>query len=261
MFAVNLVRTARLALRLAWYDIKVQRRETFLGLLWVVAWPLVQAAALILVFQLLRGGGQQPGVGALLLTYCGVLIWTTASSVLLSALNALKVNRELVTQVRIPVATLVVSDVTAKYLFFLVQLALAVVAWLVVTPHEQWTAVLLTLPVYVAAFYVALLAMAWVASIAGVALPDMSVALPPVMLLLLALSPVFQAGHPDLPGAILVLNQVNPLCLWVASFYATIGAGGFSPGWPWEFLAWSLLAAGVARVLVDAAYWKIVKVI
>ena len=197
----------------------------------------------------------------ILSTYLGVLIWTTASTVLISNLRILHVNRELITHIVFPFAILPVVDVTVKYIFFLVQILIAGSLWFVLSPHDQWYLAIFYLMIFLVAFYLALLALAWVASLFGVALPDLSFLLPPALLLLLALSPVFQRNAEALPWAVRVFNEINPLSVWVDVFYSTIGVGGTGPTAPLLFLAASVAAVAAARLLVTAFYREITKVI
>lgn len=248
-------RAARLTVSLAGYELLTQRRESFLGLVW----PLLQAGGLLLAFNLFRG--DTGGLALILSTYLGVLVWTTASTVLISNLRILPANRELITHIAFPHAILSVVDVSVKYLFFAVQVLAGVAVWLAVVPNEHWLLVLAYLPIYLLAFYLALLAMAWMASIIGAALPDLSFLLPPVLLLLLALSPVFQRTNEAAPGVVRIFNEINPFSLWVDAFYATIGVARAGPTAPFVFLAAALAAVALARVLVAACYREITKVV
>lgn len=253
--------TMRLAFNLALYEVRAQRKETFLGLLWLVLWPVAQSTGFLLAFRAVRGESLQLGGQAMLLAYFGVLIWTTASSVLLANLTILKSNRDLVSQVVFPCSVLSVVDVTAKFLYFLVQAAIALAIWWVVMPDGQTPAGLAYLPLFCIGFYLVLLAMAWVASILGVVLPDLSFVLPPVLTLLLVLSPIFQPDRGSLPWVVLLLNDVNPFSFCVTAWYATIGATGTMAQPPWLFVLSSVAAAGVSWATIRLFYPQAMKVI
>jgi ABC-type polysaccharide/polyol phosphate export permease len=248
-------RVMRLTVSLAGYELLAQRKESFLGLVW----PLLQAGGLLLAFNLFRG--DTGGLALILSTYLGVLVWTTASTVLISNLRILPANREMITHIAFPHAVLSVVDVSVKYLYFVVQVLVGVAAWLAVVPNEHWPLVLAYLPIYLVAFYLSLLAMAWTASVVGAALPDLSFLLPPALLLLLALSPVFQRAPESAPWAVRLMNEINPLSLWVDAFYATIGVARTGPTAPLVFLAAACAAVALARGLVTACYREITKVI
>jgi ABC-type polysaccharide/polyol phosphate export permease len=250
----------RLALNVARFDLHAQRKETLLGLVWLFLWPLLQAGGLLIAFQAIRGGPGMPAADAMVATYCGVLIWATASGVLIASLNLLKAHREIITQIVFPVPALAIADVCTKYVFFLLQLVVALAAWLVVVPGAQ-PAALFSVLLYLAAFALSLLAMAWVMSIVGLALPDLSYVLPPVLMLLLALSPIFQPASTVLPPAVQLVNAVNPFAWWVQNFYAATGMHGTEAGTPWGFLLSSLVLVVGAWLLTRPFYREAVKVL
>ena len=259
MTAGEFTRAARLTLSLARHEIAAQHKESFLGVVWIVLWPVVQAAGFLLAFHLIRGGVS--GIDTVLSTYIGVLVWTTASSVLVSNLGILKSNREMITQVVFSFSILSVVDLTVKYLFFLIQFCVALALWFLLVPNDHWYLVLAYLPIYLVAFYLVLLATAWVASILGVALPDLSFLLPPVLVLLLVLSPVFQRSADALPWIVRGFNEINPLSMWVEALYSTIDVAKTGPSAPVLFLASSVVAVAAARFLVRVFYREMAKVI
>lgn len=261
MTGAHWLRQARLTLSLARLELDSQRKETFLGLTLFVLWPAVQAGGFLLVFHLLRGGNAYTDAASIAATYLGVLIWSTAVSVLMSSLGVLKVNRELITHIRFPFAILPVVDVTVRYVLFLAQLLVAIVLWLVLVPNDHWPLVLAYLPLYLIAFYCVLVGMAWLASLVGVAAPDCAFVIPPLSVLLLALSPVFQPDAEALPWLIQRINDVNPLSIWVSAFYATVGIPHASPAAPVVFLVGAIIAVVLARAVVSVFYRNVAKVI
>lgn len=261
MIAKEIIRLARLTWNLARIELDSQRKETVSGLIWVVLWPLLQVGGFLLVFHFVRGGGRHTDSAAILATYLGVLVWSTAVTVLMSNLRILHTNRDLIMHIRFPITMLSVVDVTVKYVLFLVQLCVALGIWLAVAPNDQWYLALAYLPLYLVAFYCALVVMAWLASLVGVAVPEVSAIIPPVLVVLLALSPVFQPDLEALPWMIQRINDVNPFSIWVSVFYATIGVPPAGPSAPILLLGSSLIAVICVRVLVDGLYRNVARVI
>jgi lipopolysaccharide transport system permease protein len=261
MTGADFLRQARLTLSLARLELDSQRKDTFLGLAWFVLWPAAQAGGFLLVFHLIRGGNAYTDSAAIAAAYLGVLIWSTAVSVLMSNLGILKHNREMITHIRFPFAILPVVDVTVKYLVFLVQLLIAVLLWLVLVPNDHWPWVLAYLPLYLVAFYCVLVGMAWLASLIGVAAPDCTFVIPPVSVLLLALSPVFQPDAGALPWLVQRINDLNPLSAWVSAFYATVGIPNARPAAPVFFLCGAVAALVLVRAVVGVFYRNVAKVI
>lgn len=261
MIGKECVRLARLTANLARVEFDSQRKETLLGLIWVVLWPMLQVAGFLLVFHFVRGGSRQTDSAVILTAYLGVLVWSTAVGVLMSNLRILSANRELITHIRFPVSILSVVDVTVKYVMFLVQLVVALGIWLAMVPTDQWYLALAYLPLYLIAFYCVLVVVAWLSSLAGLAVPEVASILPPMLVVLLALSPVFQPDPHALPWIIQRINDVNPFSMLVSVFYATIGLSQAGPSAPISLLAGSLVAVVCAHSLVSVFYRNVARVI
>ena len=255
MTIANFLSRVRLVWSLSMHEILTQRKESFLGLVW----PLLQACGLLVAFSLIRG--DEIGVDRILSSYIGVLIWTTGATVLTSSLRILVANREVITHLVFPFSMLCVVDVTVKYVFFLIQLCIVSTLWFLLGPHEYWYLTLAYLAIYLVAFYLFLLAMAWIASVFGVALPDLSFLLPPVLVLLLALSPVFQRNVETMPWALRVFNESNPLSISVEVMFSTFGVMTGVPEAPVLFLAVSCVVVVGAWLVVGVFYREIPKVI
>jgi ABC-type polysaccharide/polyol phosphate export permease len=261
VIAKEIIRLARLTWNLARIEFDAQRKETVSGLIWVALWPLLQVGGFLLVFHFVRGGSRHTDSAAILAAYLGVLVWSAAVTVLMSNLRILSANRELIMHIRFPITILSIVDVTVKYVLFLVQLVVALGIWLAVVPNDQWYLALAYLPLYLVAFYCALVVMAWLASLIGAAVPEVASIIPPMLVVLLALSPVFQPDLEALPWMIQRLNDVNPFSIWVSAFYATIGVSPAGPSAPIMLLGSSLIAVACARVLVDLFYRNVARVI
>ncbi len=248
-------------LKLVKHEILAREKDAVPGLAWNILWPLLLAGGFLMAFNLARGGSNQTGAETFLSTYLGVLTWTTGSAVLMSNLNVWKPNRVAITDIAFSFTVLSVVDVTVKYIFFLVQLFIGVAIWLILIPHDQWYLVLAYLLVYILALYLALLTMAWVASMVGAVTPDMSSYLPPVLLVLLALSPIFQHNGDALPWIIRLFNELNPLAIWATVLYSTIDVAKSGPTPPVLFLVVSMVAVVIGRLAVRRFYSHMAKVI
>src|SRR5205085_5959856 len=126
-----------------------QHRETLLGLFWMALWPLVQTVALLLAF----GGFHSSGLPAWITSYLGVLVWNAAASVIGSNLAIFRANRELITQIVFPFYNLNVVDVTVKYAFLLVQLAIGVGVLSVLAVPDNAAAMVGALAIFLVCYY------------------------------------------------------------------------------------------------------------
>lgn len=250
---IPLSKAAQLVLHLAWLEFRTQRKDTFLGWGWIVLWPVLQAGGLLLVVGVLRGHAGVPDLRTMIATYLGVLIWSTAVGVIMGNLGILQGHQEVIIHIRFPFIVLPVVDVTVKYLSFLIQLLMGVGVWLFLVPHSTWGLIVTDVMVFLVIFYLALIAMAWVTSLLGLAAPDLSFILPPVFLLLLTLSPVFHTNQEGLSPIVRYVNSFNPLSFIVSSWYAVIDVQGTGSQLPWTFLIATVIvlagAFGLARVM------------
>ena len=257
----NPSKVARLVLNLAWLEFKAQRKDTFLGWGWIVLWPALQAGGLLFVVGILRGSTGGTSIRAMLATYLGVLVWSTAVGVIMANLGILQSHREMIVHIRFPFIVLPVVDVTVKYLTFLVQLLIGVGLWLLLVPHPTWGLMLADVMVFVVIFYLALIATAWVVSLLGLAAPDPSFILPPTFLILLTLSPVFQSGQDSLPFIVRQVNNFNPLSLIVNSWYAVIDVHETGSQLPWALLIGTIIVLAGAYKLAMVMYREVAKVL
>jgi len=245
----------RLLFELTRQELKSQRRETFLGLLLMVVWPFIQAGGFLLAFSLIRGGGFGQ---SLLVTYLGVLVWSTSALVITSSAAFFTKNSELIRHLAFPFHLIVATEVNVKYLFFVVQALIGGTFFVVTKSGSQWPKGLLALLIFCAGVYLLLLAMAWVFSLIGAVVPDLVLALPALLTLLLALSPVFQSGA-SVPRALVIFNSINPLAVAVDAFYSAIGARG-PIAIPWLFSLISLAVFVLVRLGVKKIYRELAKI-
>ena len=257
----NPTKVARLVLNLAWLEFKAQRKDTFLGWGWIVLWPALQAGGLLFVVGILRGSTEATSIRTMLVTYLGVLVWSTAVGVIMGNLGILQAHREMIVHIRFPFIVLPVVDVTVKYLIFLVQLFMGVGLWLLLVPHTTWGLMLVDVMVFVVIFYLALIATAWIVSLLGLATPDLSFILPPLFLLLLTLSPVFHSGQEALSPVVQYVNSLNPLSFVVSSWYAAIDVNETGSQLPWGLLIGTVIVLAGAYKLATVMYREVAKVL
>jgi lipopolysaccharide transport system permease protein len=236
-------------------ELKSQRKETFLGLLLMVVWPFVQAGGFLLAFSIIRGGGFGQ---SLLVTYLGVLVWSTSALVITASAAFFAKNAELIRHLVFPFHLIVATEVNVKYLFFLVQAVVGGVFLLFTEQTSNPFEGIFGLFVFLLGSYLLLLALAWLFSLIGAVVPDLVLALPALLTLLLALSPVFQFGS-SVPTALQIFNEINPLSIAVDSFYGAVGARG-EVEIPWLFAGGCLIFFFVVRVGVRKIYRELAKI-
>jgi lipopolysaccharide transport system permease protein len=120
---------------LAWRDLLVRYKQTFVGVSWSIIRPLLTMIVLTVVFGKL---GKMPsdGIPYPLLVLCGMLPWQFFSTALTESGNSLVQNSNLISKVYFPRMVIVVSSVITSFVDFLISAAFMVVlmVWYRSTP-------------------------------------------------------------------------------------------------------------------------------
>jgi lipopolysaccharide transport system permease protein len=131
---------------LAWRDLLVRYKQTFVGVSWSLIRPLLTMIVLTVVFGKL---GKMPsgGVPYPLLVFCGLLPWQFFSTAMSESGNSLVMNSNLISKVYFPRLVIVVSSVITSFVDFLISAAFLVV--LMIWYHYGPPAAVLLLPFFV----------------------------------------------------------------------------------------------------------------
>jgi lipopolysaccharide transport system permease protein len=192
---------------LAWRDLLVRYKQTFIGVSWSLIRPLLTMAVLTFVFGKL---GKMPsgGVPYPLLVFCGMLPWQFFSTAIAETGSSLISNSALISKVYFPRLIIAGSSVIASLVDFLITGAFLVVLmfWYRYVPP----ATILLLPLFVLLAIAATLAFGiWIAALM-VEYRDFRFIVPFIVQFGLYLSPVgFQSSI--VPSRYQLLYSLNPM--------------------------------------------------
>jgi lipopolysaccharide transport system permease protein len=113
-----------LLLSLAWRDIKVRYRQTYLGAIWVLLQPLIGAAVFLVVFHQVARLSSPAGIPYFIVSYCSLMGWNLFSTVLTKSSNSLVSNSHLISKIYFPRIYLPLSAVLSSCIDFFLSLAL-----------------------------------------------------------------------------------------------------------------------------------------
>lgn len=249
---------ARLSLmmELAAHEIRVQRRETFLGLVWLALWPALQAGGFMLAFSMIRGADI---LDRALIVYLGILAWSSVAMLVTSSASFFVRNAEMVRHLAFPLHLILLNEIHIKFVFIIVQLLIASGIYIAIHGGFSLTAIM-NLALFIVSLYLLVVALSSFASFLGAVLPDLPVALPLLLVILLVLSPIFHTDPAQLPVAVNYLNQWNPLSQVVIALYGCLGVGG-PQQLPIKLFFASLASFGLAQLFVRRAYQELAKVV
>src|SRR3954447_1828152 len=136
---------------MVWRDIKVRYRQTLLGVIWVVAQPLMTMLIFTLLFNRVAKISADHGMPYSLFVMAALVPWTFFSTGLTSSSNSLIGSAHLISKVYFPRMIVPASSVLAGMVDMAVTLALVLVMYVWYSVPLSWTLIWLPLPIIVAA--------------------------------------------------------------------------------------------------------------
>jgi lipopolysaccharide transport system permease protein len=225
---------------LAFRDVKLRYKETFLG----IAWAVVQPMFTMIVFTMIARFGKIPtdGVAPPVFYFCGMLPWFLFANSLTSAANSLVGSQHLITKVYFPRLIVPIASVISALVDFGISfcLLLVLMAWYGVTPKPE----IVLLPLVVALAFAAALAFGFWLSALNALFRDVRHLMPFMIQLWLFCTPVLYPSsvvHDPWKRALLGLNPMSG----VVDAFRWCMLGGPVPG---ATLLVSVLVVGVTFV-------------
>ncbi|MCX7662638.1 MAG: ABC transporter permease [Tepidimonas fonticaldi] len=229
-------------------------RGSALGVAWAVLLPLGMLAVYTLFFRHLLGmrWPGDPGAGDLdvaLRIFVGLTFVSFAGEVLTGATRLVLEQPAYIKKMQFPLPVLAYVHVGAAFVQALLALGVAAaVAWVggVGRPWALPLAIVYGLPLLLWA-----LALTWALAAVGIFLRDLQHAMPPLVTVLLFLSPVFYTVA-GLPPQWQALMAANPLTLPIEGVRAALLGGAVPQGSVWlGQLAAAVVAVAAARWLFE----------
>jgi len=233
---------------LAWRDIKVRYKQTFLG----AAWAIIQPLLTMLLFTLLFGrlaGMPSNGLPLPLFYLAALLPWTYVSSTVSTASMSLVGNSNLLTKIYFPRLILPLSSAISGLLDFLVGSLLLIVVMAHYRVPPTW-ALLLWPALIVLMIMIAASVGVFLAAL-NVRFRDVKYAVPFAIQLWLFLTPIIYPSS-IIPERFRWILALNPLGGVVEMFRYSL-----DPNLPvhWEQLGFSA-ATAVVLLILAVAYFK-----
>jgi len=245
----ELWRYRELFLFLAWRDILVRYKQTFLGVTWALLQPFLTMVVFTVVFGRLARFSSN-GAPYAVMTLAALLPWQFFTNALTDSSNSLVASANLISKVYFPRLIIPASAVLSGFLDFLISLALllAIMLWY----RVPFRAHLLLMPVFLlAAFLAAFSAGVWLSAL-NAKYRDVKYVVPFFTRIGLYVSPVAFMSSLILQKfgpRIHFLYCLNPMVGVIDGFRWCVLGPGFEPYWPGFFASMGatllLLACGV----------------
>ena len=215
---------------LAWRDITVRYKQTFIGVAWALIRPFLTMVVFTVIFGRLAKLPTEGDAPYAVLVFAGMLPWQFFSTALSSCSDSLIANSNLLTKVYFPRLIVPAAAVITSFVDFLISFVILAGLMLWYQWWPSWR--LLTLPLWVAvAFAASMGAGLWLASL-NVKYRDFRYVVPFLVQFGLYVSPVgFSSAI--VPAKWQLLYALNPMVGVIEGFrWAIIGQGALiNPFW------------------------------
>ncbi|MCS7239284.1 MAG: ABC transporter permease [Thermoguttaceae bacterium] len=235
-------RYRELMLTLAWREITIRYKQTFLGAAWAVIQPLMTTGVFSILFALLMGRGNEPspeGVPYVVSTFCAMLPWQLFATSLNQSGNILIQYRSMITKIYFPRLILPAAAVLSTLVDFGIALVALFGVMIVYGVFPTWAVIFL--PGYILMAVIAALAVGlWLAALNAI-YRDFRYVIPFIIQLGMFISPVVystDAIRDKLSPLGLTLYSLNPMVGVIEGFRWALLGTVHPPGW--EFLVSTL---------------------
>lgn len=244
-------RARGIAFYLAWRDILVRYKQTLIGIVWVVARPLLVAIAFAFVFGRIASLSSS-GTPYLLFVLVAMLPWQFFTAAIGQGAESLTSNAAMITKIYFPRLLLPVAAVLGSLFDFFMSLPLLgfLLIWFGLVPSPSailpvlfWIVVLVAMSFGVGAILGALNAL----------YRDVRHVVPFILQFALFISPIGY-GVDSVPEGVRPYFCLNPLAgLFEALRSALLGTPLLVPGWA---LAWSVAFAAGSAMCGILVFWR-----
>lgn len=229
-------------------DVKLRYRQTALGVIWVVAQPLMAAAIMSFVFTKIASAPTD-GVPPFLFAYVGMLGWTAFANTVTKASAVMIQNSNLVSKIFFPRLLLPFSTIFSVLVDTAVGAAVCIL--LLVIYHITPSVTILLAPLLFLMMLVLALGVGLFTSALAVSYRDVQYVIPVMVQILFFACPVAYSTS-KVSGAHALFFDLNPMTPLIQAFrWSVIGTGTFKP----TALVISLIFS-VAIFLFGAVFFK-----
>lgn len=207
-------------LRVVWYDIKIETRSLYFGVLWKVLSPSIQVGTFWLVFGVgIRGGAPVDGIPFLVWLLAGLIPWFFISRGITAGSSSISSKSNVVFKIKYPISTVPVGSIIHclyDHMILLVIMTL-VFSFHGFEPNVHW----LNLVYYVSFAFVFLVSLSFILSVLVRLASDFGRLIAALLQMLFFLTPIlWQETY--LPQWALRILSANPVRYVVLGFRGSL---------------------------------------
>ncbi|MGZ4964404.1 MAG: ABC transporter permease [Limisphaerales bacterium] len=233
---------------LAWRNIAIRYKQTYLGIAWAVLQPVLTVAVLTFVFQrMAKIEIDTRGVPYPLVVLAGLLPWQFFANALGDSSASLLGSQAMITKIYFPRILIPISAVLSGCIDFVISLILLFV--MMIYYHMPFTTNLLLIPVFFLMIVAATCAMGFWFSALNVKYRDVKYIVPFIIRIGMFICPVMYLSITAKWQ--FLYSALNPLVGILEGFRWSAFGHNFEPYWPGFWIAVGLICV----LLVSGAYY------
>lgn len=218
---------------LAWRDIAVRYKQTFIGAAWALIQPLLTMLVMTVIFGRVAGLPSEGHAPYAVMVFAAMLPWMFFSTSLSSSSQSLVGNSQLISKVYFPRMIIPASSVIVSFVDFLISLVImiALMGWYRFWP--DWR--IITLPLFMLLSFLAAMGPGLFITALNVKYRDFRYVIPFIVQFGLYISPVgFSSSviRERFGDTVFTLYSLNPMVGVIDGFRWAILGGGSQIYWP-----------------------------
>ncbi len=241
-------------------NIKLQYRNSFLGIFWTFLQPLLTMIVLVLVFSNIFGGSSSGVVCYPIYVLTGRLLYECFTQSTKRAMHSVRNSASVIKKVYVPKYVYPLSNVLANFVTFLISLSVLIVvfAFFYIFQREQypdlalsWNFLLSVVPILL--LFLLSIGCGMILSVLNVFFKDIEYIYDVFCMLLFYITPVFyKVTNLKVGSWFVLILKLNPL-YWVADlFRSCILVNGFD--WSWKGFFYTL-AFAVGSIIIGVYFF------
>ena len=246
-------------------NIKLQYRNSFLGMFWTFLQPLLTMIILVLVFGSLFGTSSSGVICYPIYVLCGRLLYECFSQATKRGMRSIRNSASIIKKVYVPKYVYPLSNILANFVTFLISLSVLIVVFLFfyIFKHAKYPLLALSwkfLLIFVPIILLFLLSMGcgMILSVLNVFFKDIEYIYDVFCMLLFYLTPVFyKVSSLHLTGSkawLMHVLKLNPL-YWICDlFRSCVLVNGFQ--WSWKGFTYTLVFSLVTIAIGLIFFYK-----
>jgi lipopolysaccharide transport system permease protein len=218
---------------LAWRDISVRYRQTFVGVTWALIQPLLTVLVMTVIFGRVARLPSEGAAPYAAMVFAGMLPWYFFSYSLASTSQSLVSNAQLISKVYFPRMIIPASSVIVSFVDFLISFALLLVVVIWYRFWPDWR--ILTLPLFVGVAFLAAIGPGLLVTALNVRYRDFRYVIPFIVQFGLYVSPVGYSStviRQRFGDTLFTLYSLNPMVGVIDGFRWAILRGQSQIYWP-----------------------------